>query len=228
MTDIAISLHSVSKKYFLHHEKPTLVERLIHGPHEEFWALKNINILIRKGEKVGLIGKNGAGKTTLLKIISGITRPTSGSVHVAGRVVSVIDITAGFHPDLTGEQNIYINGALLGMTLREMKRSLDSIIKFAGIGKFIDIPLRTYSNGMMLRLGYSVAIHSKPDILLLDEYFLQGDRAFRRKASEVIERFFRLQKTVIIASHWYDYLNDHCSTVYELRRSRVLKRSLPI
>src|SRR3990167_10056105 len=154
-----ITLTEVTKSYTIHHEKPTLVEHLINGRNESFNALEDINLEIKKGEKIGIIGPNGSGKTTLLKIIAGITSPTMGIVKTSGMIVSLIDLEAGFHPDLTGEQNIVLNGMLLGMTRAEIAKKHQAIVRFAGIGQFIDAPLYTYSSGMMLRLGFAVAVH---------------------------------------------------------------------
>lgn len=199
--DIAIQLTNVSKRYTIHHEKPTLVERLAKGKDEEFWALKDINLTIKKGERVGIIGPNGSGKTTLLKIIAGITTPTGGTVETHGRIVSLIDLEAGFHPDLTGEQNIFLNGALLNMKRKEINDKLDSIIRFADIGSFIDAPFYTYSNGMKFRLAFAIAIENKCDALLIDEVFLSGDLDFQRKTLLQISRLQKKSVTTIICSH---------------------------
>lgn len=211
---VAISLKNVKKEYILHHEKPTFVENIIkRGYQEKFVAINNFNLEIDRGEKVGIIGANGAGKTTILKLIAGITAPTSGKVQVNGKVVSLIDVSAGFHPELTGEENIFLNGLLIGMSKEEIKNKFNQIVEFADIGKFIDSPLYTYSAGMNLRLGFSVAIHSDPDILLLDEGVVAGDENFSRKISEKISHLFKSGKTVIIASHWLDYLKNSCNRI---------------
>lgn len=209
----AIVLTNVSKKYIIHHEKPTLAEKFFNGKDETFYALRNINLVINKGETVGIIGLNGSGKTTLLKIISGITTPTQGTVKTSGRIVSLIDLQAGFQPDLTGYQNIFLSGMLLGMHKREIVQRLDSIIKFADIHQFIDSPVFTYSSGMMLRLGFSIAVFTKPDILILDENLSVGDVDFQTKSQKIIESFFRKGKTVVIASHWIDYLKYNCNRI---------------
>ena len=143
-SDIAIQLTNVSKKYEIHHEKPTLVEKFVKGPNETFWALRDINLTIKKGERVGIIGPNGSGKTTLLKIIAGITSHTTGTVETLGKIVSLIDLTAGFHADLSGYQNIFLNGMLLGLSKKEINKSIPAIIEFADIKQFIDAPLFTF------------------------------------------------------------------------------------
>jgi len=210
---IAIKLVGISKKYTIHHEKPTLVERLAKGKDEEFWALKDVNLTIKKGERVGIIGPNGSGKTTLLKIIAGITTPTSGKVETHGKIVSLIDLEAGFHPDLTGEHNIFLNGMLLGMSKYEITKKLDHIIRFADIKQFIDTPLFTYSNGMKLRLGFAIAVHADPDILILDEGLSVGDADFQKKSWQKIQEFFHKKKTVLMASHILEYIQKTCRRV---------------
>ena len=223
---IAIRLTGVSKRYTIHHEKPTLVEKLVNGRDEEFWALKDINLTIKKGERVGIIGPNGSGKTTLLKIIAGITTPTSGTVETHGKIVSLIDLEAGFHPDLTGIQNIYLNGMLLGMKKREIDGKLDAIIRFADIKQFIDAPLFTYSSGMKLRLGFSIAIHADPDVLILDEGMHVGDNNFQKKSQNRIKHFFRGKKTIVIVSHWIDYIKNSCERIVSVERGRVTQNEI--
>jgi ABC-2 type transport system ATP-binding protein len=207
---IAIELHNVIKEYTIHHEKPTFVEKFIHKKEERFIALNNISLSIKKGERVGITGPNGSGKTTLLKIITGIATPGAGTVRTNGKVVSLIDLEAGFHADLTGIQNIFINGLLLGMTKKEINAKLRSIIAFADIHQFIDIPMFTYSNGMKLRLGFSVAIHAEPDILILDEGSGVGDANFQEKSQVVMNEFIRKRKTILLVSQIMPYLNKNC------------------
>jgi lipopolysaccharide transport system ATP-binding protein len=217
---LAIQLENVSKKYILHHEKPTLVESLFKAK-EEFWALKNINLQVKKGEKLGIIGPNGAGKSTLLKIITGITVPTKGSLETKGKIASLIDLSAGFHPDLTGEENIYLNGLLLGMSKNQIKANFDKIIAFSGIKKFIDSPLHTYSSGMQLRLGFSVAIHSNPYILIIDEVIAAGDEEFRKKSYAKMQDFFKKKKTIIFVSHWLETVKKLCPQTLWLDKGKI-------
>jgi ABC-type polysaccharide/polyol phosphate transport system ATPase subunit len=228
--NIAIRLSNVSKKYLVHHEKPTLAERILHGKNEEFWALRHLNIEVKNGERIGLIGSNGSGKTTLLKIIAGISSPTEGKVTIHGKVVSLIDLQAGFHPDLTGLQNIYLNGSILGMSKKEIDYKLKDIVDFADIGKFIDTQIFTYSSGMLLRLGFSVAIHTNPDILILDENISVGDQEFRNKSFEKIKELFKAKKTVIIASHDLDLINKYCDKIFWLEKGKIHKndRTKPV
>lgn len=221
-SSIAIQLSSISKKYEIHHEKPTLVEKFINGRNETFWALKDINLTIKKGERVAIIGPNGSGKTTLLKIIAGITAPTTGTIETHGKVVSLIDLEAGFHPDLTGEQNIYINGMLLGMGKKDIAKKLDRIISFADIGQFIDVPLFTYSSGMKLRLGFAIAVRANPDILILDEGLSVGDADFQKKSQAKIWEFFRNGKTVLVVTHWLEFIKRNCRRILTMEKGRVI------
>lgn len=209
MNNTTIKLTHISKKYILHHEKPTLAESLFKKK-EEFWALKDISLNVRKGEKLGIIGPNGAGKSTLLKIITGITVPTKGKVETKGKIASLIDLEAGFHPDLTGEENILINGLLLGMPKEQIKKEFNNIVEFSGIKKFIDLPLHTYSTGMKLRLGFSIAVHSDPDILVIDEIIAAGDEKFRKKSYQKMQEFFRRKKTILFVSHNLEVIQKLC------------------
>jgi ABC-type polysaccharide/polyol phosphate transport system ATPase subunit len=220
--DYAIKLDQVSKEYILHHEKPTLVEKFFKGKDEKFLALKNINLTINKGENIGIMGDNGSGKTTLLKIIAGITAQTTGTIDVKGNVISLIDLNAGFHDDLSGYQNIYLNGMFIGMTKKEIDRKLKDIVAFAGIRQFIDATFFTYSQGMKLRLGFSVAIHSNPDILLLDENFSVGDAKFGKKSADIIKKFRKQKKTMLIASHWRPFIEQNCERIITLKEGKII------
>jgi len=218
----AITIEGLSKKYILHHEKPTLVENIFRSRQkEEIWALKDINLEIKEGKKIGLIGDNGSGKTTLLKIITGITVPSQGKIKVNGKVAALIDLEAGFHPDLTGEENIFLNGMLLGMSKAKIKNKLDEIIGFSGLKSFIDVPLHTYSSGMILRLGFSIAIFSNPDILVIDEILSVGDQEFQKKSLQAIENFFRQKKTIIYTSHYLEAVAKLCSRVIWLEKGKI-------
>jgi ABC-2 type transport system ATP-binding protein len=220
--EVAIDLSNVSKKYMVTHEKPTLVEdvnrMLRFQKREEYWALKDVNLKIYKGEKIGFFGANGAGKTTLLKIIAGISSPTTGAVKTKGRIISLIDLAAGFHPDLTGQENIFLNGLIVGMSKQEIKSRFGQIIDFAGLGDFITAPLYTYSNGMKLRLGFSIAIHAKPKILLLDEVMNTGDEDFQKKSMRAIEEMFNNDVTLILVSHFIEHLKKYCDRLIEVSK----------
>lgn len=224
MKPIAIQTTGISKQYLLRHEKPTLVEQIISSNNtEEFWALKDINITIEKGEKVAILGPNGAGKTTLLKIISGITKPTKGSVFTQGRMVSLIELEAGFHPELTGEENIYLNGLIIGMQKNEIRSQFKKICKFADIGRFIDAPLYTFSEGMKLRLGFSIAIHANPDVLIIDEVISVGDEDFQEKTKSKIEEFFKLKKTVLVSTHWLEFVKKNCKRMIFFENGKLVE-----
>jgi len=222
--NLAVEVKNVTKTYMLRHEKPTLIESLLYrSKNEKHVALKDISFSIFKGDRLGIIGSNGSGKTTLLKLLAGITKQQKGNIKMNGRVVSLIDLSAGFHPDLTGEENIFLNGLVIGMNKDEIESKKKSIVKFADIGKFIDAPLYTYSTGMQLRLGFSIAVHSDPDILLLDEGFAFGDEDFREKANKKISEYRRKKKTLIIVSHWLFELERNCNKILWLERGEIIE-----
>jgi lipopolysaccharide transport system ATP-binding protein len=189
---------------------------------EEFWALKDVNFDIRPGEVVGIIGRNGAGKSTLLKILSRITRPTTGRVRLNGRVGSLLEVGTGFHPELTGRENIYLNGAILGMSRREIASKFDDIVNFAELEKFLDTPVKRYSSGMYVRLAFSVAAHINPEILLVDEVLAVGDIAFQKKCLGQMGTVARGGRTVIFVSHQLEALVNLCPHSMMLERGRVV------
>jgi ABC-type polysaccharide/polyol phosphate transport system ATPase subunit len=220
--EVVINLSNVSKKYIITHDKPTLIEdvnRILRfQKKEEYWALKDASLKIYKGEKVGLFGVNGVGKTTLLKIIARISSPTSGKVYTKGRIISLIDLAAGFHPDLTGQENVFLNGLIIGMSKQEIEGKFSQIIDFAGIGDFITAPLYTYSSGMKLRLGFSIAIHAQPDILLLDEIMSMGDKDFQEKSSQVMKEMLNNDVTLILVSHFIEHLKKYCNRLVQISK----------
>lgn len=222
---LAIEVKNVTKTYVLRHQKPTLIENILYRPKKEIHtALNNITFNVHEGDRLGIVGSNGSGKTTLLKLIAGITKQQKGSIKVNGRVVSLIDLSAGFHPDLTGEENIFLNGLVIGMTKREISEKKQAIIEFADIGKFIDAPLYTYSSGMKLRLGFSIAVHSDPEILLIDEGFAVGDENFREKAHNKLVGFKKQGITIVMVSHWLWELERSCDHFMWLRSGRVVSK----
>jgi ABC-type polysaccharide/polyol phosphate transport system ATPase subunit len=176
-----------------------------------FWALKNINFSISAGETVGVVGTNGSGKSTILKLISRIIDPTSGVIMVNGRLSALLELGAGFHPDLSGRENIYLNGSILGLSRKVMKQKLDSIIAFADIGDFIDVPIRNYSSGMQMRLGFSVAVHVEPQIILVDEVLAVGDYNFQLKCLEQIKQLQEQGVTILFVSHDFKAVQDLCT-----------------
>jgi len=191
---------------------------------QEIWALKDINFNIRSGEKVGVIGRNGAGKSTLLKILSEITEPTEGEVYIRGRIASILEIGTGFHPELTGKENIFMNGAIMGMTHAEIKRKFDEIIGFAEIEKFLDTPVKRYSSGMYVRLAFSVAAHLEPEILIVDEVLAVGDMAFQNKCLGKMKDIGRGGRTVLFVSHNMGAIRNLCENTIWLDKGRLVKK----
>lgn len=218
----AISINKISKEYVLHHQKPTFFGTMFGiEKRQKFFALKDISLKIYKGEKIGIIGSNGSGKTTLLKIAAGITTQTSGKIRAYGKVVSLIELGAGFHPELTGKENIFLNGLVIGMDKDEIQEKFDSIVEFSGLGDFIYSPLYTYSSGMALRLGFAIAVHSDPDVLILDEEIAVGDEKFRKKSMKKINEFYRSGKTIILVSHWLEYIRRNCNRIIWLEKGSI-------
>jgi lipopolysaccharide transport system ATP-binding protein len=189
---------------------------------EEFWALKDVSFDVQPGEVVGIIGRNGAGKSTLLKILSRITEPTEGKVTLRGRVASLLEVGTGFHPELTGRENIYLNGAILGMTRAEIRRKFDEIVAFAEIEKFLDTPVKRYSSGMYVRLAFSVAAHLDPEILIVDEVLAVGDSEFQRKCIERMGVVARAGRAVLLVSHNMASVSRLCSRTVWLHHGRVV------
>jgi ABC-type polysaccharide/polyol phosphate transport system ATPase subunit len=187
----------------------------------DFWALNEVNLDVYKGEMFGLIGPNGAGKSTLLKLVARVMRPTKGRVVVKGRVAPLIEFGAGFHPDLTGRENIFLNGALLGFTNDEMQEKFDGIVDFAELWDFIDLPLRNYSSGMSARLGFAVATDVEPDILIVDEILSVGDEAFQRKSFDRMNEFRDMGATIILVSHNMDTIVSLCHRAAWIDQGRI-------
>jgi lipopolysaccharide transport system ATP-binding protein len=190
---------------------------------EDFWALKDINFEIKQGDKVGIIGRNGAGKSTLLKILSRITEPTTGKITLNGRVASLLEVGTGFHPELTGRENIYLNGAVLGMSRIEIKKKFDEIVDFSGVEKFIDTPVKRYSSGMYVRLAFSVAAHLEPEILLVDEVLAVGDAEFQKKCLGKMEDVSKEGRTIIFVSHNMGAIRQLCSKGLLLINGKIKK-----
>lgn len=222
----AIEIDSVSKHFRLYHEKYTsLKERVIHLnriPYEEFWALKDISFDVNWGETVGLVGHNGSGKSTLLKCIAAILQPTSGEIRVRGRVAAMLELGAGFHPELSGRENIYLNAALLGVAKKDIDLRFDDIVEFSELGPFIDNQVRYYSSGMYTRLGFAVAVNVDPDILLVDEVLAVGDENFQRKCFDKVEEFQREGRTIVFVSHSPDIVRRVCDRAYVLDHGIVV------
>lgn len=193
-----------------------------------FWALQNINMQIQQGETVGIIGKNGSGKSTLLKILSKITTPTKGKVSIKGKMSSLLEVGTGFHPELTGKENIFLNGAILGMTKRDIKHQLDEIIDFAGVEAFIDTPVKRYSSGMYVRLAFSVAAHLRNDVIIVDEVLAVGDAEFQKKCLGKLQILTDKGKTSIIVSHQLSLIENLCSRLIVLDKGGIKYNSVDV
>ena len=191
------------------------------APEERIWALKDVNFEVKEGEVLGIIGRNGAGKSTLLKILSRITEPTEGRVEIRGRVSSLLEVGTGFHPELTGRENIYLNGALLGMNRTEIDRKFDAIVDFSGVERFLDTPVKRYSSGMSVRLAFAVAAHLEPDILIVDEVLAVGDAGFQEKCLGKMQDVSKLGRTVLFVSHNVQTVVKLCRTVLTLTEGRA-------
>jgi ABC-type polysaccharide/polyol phosphate transport system ATPase subunit len=221
----AVSVEGLWERFRIAGDRPpTLKERLFtfrRAEYRTFEALKDVSLRIRHGESVALIGHNGSGKSTLLKCIAGILPADEGSVRVDGRLATLLELGAGFHPDLSGRENVYLNGAILGLTRREVDRSFDAIVEFAGVAEFIDMPVRNYSSGMYVRLGFAIAVHVDPDILLVDEVLSVGDAAFQEKSLARMRGFGERGKTVVLVSHDLSSVRALCERTVVLDHGRV-------
>lgn len=226
---IAIRVSGLSKRYLIGGEKKgTLTETLAgmigakNNRKEVFWALQDINFEVKKGEVIGIIGKNGAGKSTLLKILSRITQPTAGKVEINGRVASLLEVGTGFHPELTGRENIYLNGTILGMSRQEVKDKFEEIVEFSGVQKFIDTPVKHYSSGMYVRLAFAVAAHLEPEILIIDEVLAVGDVEFQKKCLGKMKEVAGEGRTVLFVSHNMAAVKSLCERAILLEKGKVV------
>ncbi len=227
MTKIIIKAEKIGKKYKIGAKKPdTLHESVVNyfrrNPKEnEYWALKNINFEINEGDVLGIIGANGSGKSTLLKILSRTTPPTEGTISIDGKVSALLEVGTGFHPELTGRENIFLNGAILGMTRKEIKNKFDEIVNFADIGKFLDTPVKHYSSGMYVRLAFAIAAYMNPEILIIDEVLAVGDANFQKKCIGKIEAITKSGKTVIFVSHSMQMIETLCNKAVLLEDGKI-------
>ena len=234
MDDEVVRLEDVSVSYRVPSERigtfKEYVIRRLQGrvQHQEFLALDQVNIKIMGGEVFGIIGKNGAGKSTLLKLVSRIMKPTGGRVWVRGRVAPLLEYGAGFHPELTGRENVFLNGALLGFTRRQMEQKFDSIVDFAELWDFIESPLRTYSSGMIARLGFAIATDVEPDILIVDEVLSVGDEAFQQKSSGRMHKFQEQGVTILLVSHNMLVIQQMCDRVAWIDHGRLQIVGTPV
>lgn len=222
-----IQAENISMRYLMSYDRVKSIKeylvQLVKGKikYEEFWALREVSFNIRQGEVVGLIGHNGAGKSTLLKVISGILKPTCGMVKVNGNVVPMLELGSGFDYDLTGRENIFLNGAILGYSEKYLKEKYDEIVAFSELGKFIDIPIRNYSSGMMMRLAFSIATVVDPEILIVDEILSVGDAAFQEKSKRRMLELMGGGTTVLFVSHSLEQIREMCSRVIWLDHGTV-------
>ena len=223
MGELAIRAEGLGKRYRKGAAtQGTLIEWLRRGKRGEyFWALKDVSFEVDSGEMLGIIGANGAGKSTLLRILSRITRPNEGRAEVRGRVGSLLDVGTGFHPELTGRENIYLNGALIGMSRAEVRRRLDEIIDYSGVEEFMDTPLKRYSSGMMVRLGFAVAVNLQQEIMLVDEVLSVGDAAFREKCLAKMDAVTGHGRTVLFVGHNLEMISSSCNRVIWLDKGRI-------
>jgi ABC-2 type transport system ATP-binding protein len=227
-----ITARGVSKKFQLHHKRATsLKERMLLARKtvsEDFWALRDIDLEIGRGETVGLIGPNGSGKSTLLKVLAGILAPTTGTVEVHGRIASLLELGAGFSGELTGRENIYLNASILGLSRREIDRSFDAIVAFSELEPFLDNQVKHYSSGMYVRLGFAIAAHVDPDILLVDEVLAVGDEAFANKCLARVAEFQEQGKTILFVTHGLDMIAQICNRAAVLNQGRMLYEGDPV
>jgi lipopolysaccharide transport system ATP-binding protein len=230
--DIAISVRNLSKSYSIAHNATnhtTLAEALMHrlrrpmqrAERETFWALRDLSLDIKKGSVVGVIGRNGAGKSTFLKILSRITEPTSGKIELYGRIGSLLEVGTGFHPELTGRENVYLNGQILGMRRKEIDRQFDAIVEFADVEKFLDTPVKRYSSGMYVRLAFAVAAHLNSEILVIDEVLAVGDAEFQKKCLGKMGDVAKSGRTVLFVSHNMNAVASLCDSAVLLNRGKV-------
>jgi lipopolysaccharide transport system ATP-binding protein len=244
MSELAIRVENLSKLYRISHlgNQRTVRDAVHHGmrlvwrrlrwnarpKHEEFWAIRDLNFEVQRGEIVGIIGRNGAGKSTLLKVLSRITEPTTGRITLRGRVASLLEVGTGFHPELSGRDNIYLNGAIHGLTRAEINQKFDQIVEFAEVTRFLDTPVKRYSSGMYVRLAFAVAAHLEPDILIVDEVLAVGDATFQKKClGKIREVSSEEGRTVLFVSHNLSSVRQLCSRAILLEQGRVAFDGLP-
>jgi ABC-2 type transport system ATP-binding protein len=220
----AIRIEGISKMFRLYRERPTSVkQRLLvsRSRSEELWALRDVTFDVMDGSSTGLIGHNGSGKTTLLKCIAGILRPTSGTIRYRGRLAPLLELGAGFHPELTGRENVYLNASFLGLSRRETDRIFDDVVGFAELEGFMDNQVKFYSSGMLVRLGFAVAVHVDPEVLLIDEVLAVGDESFQRRCLDRVRRFQSEGRTIVLVSHALDTVREVCEAAVMLDHGRV-------
>ena len=226
MTEFAVEIHDVWKKFRLYHERNQSLKsafmRRRTSTHEDFWALQGITLDIKQGTTHGLIGRNGSGKSTLLKCLAKIYWPTSGEIRYNGTMASLLEVGSGFHLELSGRENIYLNGSILGMSKKAIDRKFDEIVDFSGIERFLDQPVKNYSSGMYVRLGFSIAINVEPDILVVDEVLSVGDAEFQEKSIRKFADFKKQGRTIIVVSHSMALMDELCDRITWIDSGKVI------
>lgn len=225
MNNLAVDIQNLGKMFKMYSERnQSMKSALMRGrisKFEEFWALEDISLSIQKGETLGLVGSNGSGKSTLLKTLAKIYWPDRGKIEYFGRMSALLEVGSGFHPELTGRENIYLNGSILGMKKKEIDLRFDKIVEFSGVSKFIDQPVKNYSSGMYVRLGFSVAIHVEPDILVVDEVLAVGDAAFQKQCFQRFKELKQQGTTIILVTHDLDAMNQLCDRAVWIKNGLV-------
>src|SRR6202050_546048 len=232
VSDFAVDVRDVSKRFRrAHGQYNTVKERIIHGGRrkatEDFWALSDVSLTVPEGQTVGILGRNGSGKSTLLKCICGVLQPTKGEVAVRGKLAGLLELGAGFQQDLSGRENIYLNGSLLGMSKREVDRAFDAIVDFSELEEFIDGPVKFYSSGMAVRLGFAVAVNVDPDVLVIDEVLAVGDERFQRKCIDRVKLFQREGRTILLVTHSPDQVRSICDRAVVLSHGDLVMDGPP-
>lgn len=226
MTEIAVNVDHVSKKFRLYHERNQSIKSAImrgrRSVHEDFWALRNVTFDVPTGSTFGLIGSNGSGKSTLLKCLAKIYYPEKGKISYNGRIAALLEVGSGFHPELSGRENVFLNGSILGMSKKEITRKFDEIVDFSGVEEFIDQPVKNYSSGMYVRLGFAIAINVDPDVLVVDEVLSVGDASFQDKCAQKFIDFKAAGKTVVLVSHSMSQVQDMCDSAAWLRKGELV------
>jgi lipopolysaccharide transport system ATP-binding protein len=225
-TEPAITVEDVSKRFRLYRDRRTNLKEVVasrrrRSRHEDFWALRDVSLEIPRGSTYGLIGHNGSGKSTLLKLVAGIHRPTSGTITAHGRVSAMLELGAGFHPELSGRENIYLNGSILGMGRSQITASMDKIIEFSGLGDFVDTPVKVYSSGMYVRLGFAIAVNLDPEILVIDEIIAVGDEEFQRRCFDRLHELRRRGVTIVFVTHSMALVQSLCDSAAWLDHGRL-------
>jgi ABC-2 type transport system ATP-binding protein len=230
VSEPAIEVADVSKRFRIYRDKPTSLKQRVLSSRsraEDFWALRDVALDVGEGSTFGLIGHNGSGKTTLLKCVAGILRPTSGTIRQRGRLAALLELGAGFHPELTGRENVYLNASFLGLSRRQTDAAFDAIVAFAELETFIDNEVKFYSSGMLVRLGFAVAVHVEPDVLLIDEVLAVGDEAFQAKCLDRVRAFQREGRTIVLVTHALDTVIEICDRAAMLHHGELHAIGMP-